>query len=114
MLAPILPATLKSFDLRPLGRKGRCRCKVAGPLAGLKLPAGAAANWLHELTPTSRARQVALTAGGKPALILGGFGKGRVALLGIAPLGEDFPALVALQGRRKITEAACRWLLRMR
>jgi hypothetical protein len=55
---------------------------------------------------------VALTAGGRPALILDQAGKGRVALLGLAPLGEDIPgAWWRSEAGTKISEAACRWLL---
>ena len=110
LLAPILPATMKPYDLQPspvpLPLKG------AGSLDDLKLPADAATIWLHELAPKPGA-EVALTAGGKPALILGQAGKGRVALLALAPLGEDVAgAWWRSDAGEKITEATCRWLLR--
>ncbi len=67
--------------------------------------------WLHDLAPKSGA-QVALTAGGRPALILGESGKGRVALLALAPLGVDVAgAWWRSDAGPQITEATCRWLL---
>ena len=114
IIAPMLPATLKPFDLRPLGAEKSLPLQGAGPLAGIKLPAGAAANWLHDLEPKP-GTTVALTAGGRPALLLGECGKGRVAMLAIAPLGEDIPgAWWHSSAGKDITEATCRWLLRMR
>jgi len=80
-------------------------------LAGLTLPAGAAANWLHELQPKPGAT-VALTAGDRPALVLGTHGKGRIAMLALAPLGEDIPgAWWRSEAGQAITAAACRWLV---
>jgi hypothetical protein len=112
LIAPLLPATLQPYDLRPLGADQPLLLKGAGPLAGLRLPAGAAANWLHELTPKPGAT-VALTAGGKPALVLGEVGKGRVALLALASLGPDIPgAWWRSNAGEEITQATCRWLLR--
>jgi hypothetical protein len=113
LIAPILPATLKPFDLRPRGAEHPLPLRGAGPLAGLQLPAGAAANWLHELAPKPGAT-VALTAGGHPALVLGDAGKGRVALLALAPLGEEIPgAWWRSRAGQAITDATCRWLLRL-
>jgi len=112
LLAPILPATMKPYDLQPA--TAPLPLKGAGPLADLKLPADAATVWLHDLTPKPGA-EVALTAGGKPALILGESGKGRVALLALAPLGEDIAgAWWRSAAGEKITEATCRWLLGQR
>jgi hypothetical protein len=112
LLAPILPATLKPYDLQPAAAP--LKIKGVGPLAALKLPAGAATVWLHDLAPKPGA-EVALTAGGKPALILGQAGKGRVALLALAPLGEDVAgAWCRSAAGEKITEATCRWLLSLR
>jgi len=112
LLAPILPATLKPYDLQPAAAP--LPLKGAGPLAALKLPADAATVWLHDLAPKPGA-EVALTAGGKPALILGQAGKGRVALLTLAPLGEDVTgAWWRSDAGEKITEATCHWLLQMK
>lgn len=112
LLAPILPATLKPYDLQPAATP--LRLQGAGPLAALELPANATTVWLHDLAPKPGA-EVALTAGGKPALILGQAGKGRVALLALAPLGEDIAgAWWRSDAGEKITEATCRWLLRQR
>ncbi len=105
----ILPATLKPYDLQPAAAP--LPLKAAGPLAALKLPDNAATVWLHDLAPKPGA-QVALTAGGKPALVLGQAGKGRVALLTLAPLGEDVAgAWWRSDAGEKIMEATCRWLL---
>lgn len=110
LLAPILPATMKPYDLQPAAAP--LPLKGAGPLANLKLPADAVTIWLHDLAPKPGA-EVALTAGGKPALILGQAGKGRVALLALAPLGEDVAgAWWRSAAGEKITEATCSWLLR--
>ncbi len=110
LLAPILPATLSSFDLR--AADAPLRLATAGPLAAVKLPGDAVTCWLHELAPKPGST-VALTAGGKPALVLGEAGKGRVALLALAPLGEDCPgAWWRSDAGGKIVEATCRWLLR--
>jgi hypothetical protein len=114
ILAPILPATLKPFDLRPLGTGAPLPLRGVGPLAGLKLPADAAANWLHTLEPKPGAT-VALTAGDHPALVLGKHGKGRIAMLALAPLGEDIPgAWWRSEAGQTITTAACRLLLNVR
>ena len=111
VLAPILPATLTPFDLRPAPQP--LLLAGAGPLAALKLPSDAVTGWVHELTPKPGAI-VALTAGGKPALVLGEAGKGRVALLALAPLGEDVPgAWWRSAAGGQISEAACHWLLRL-
>ena len=110
ILASIMPATLKPYDLQPAA--GPLLLQGAGPLAALTLPGNASTVWLHELAPKPGV-QVALTAGGQPALILGEAGKGRVALLALAPLGEDIPgAWWRSDTGVKISEAACRWLLR--
>ena len=111
LLAPILPATLKSFDLQPAAQP--LLLATAGPLAPVKLPVGTATRWLHDLAPKP-GTTVALTAGGRPALVLGEVGKGRVALLALAPLGEDIPgAWWRSTAGAQLTEATCRWLLRL-
>jgi len=111
ILAPILPATLKPFDLRPFGSEQPLGLKGAGPLAGLTLPERATANWLHDLAPKPGAT-VALTAGDRPALVLGKHGKGRIAMLALAPLGDDIPrAWWRSNTGTMITDAACRWLM---
>jgi hypothetical protein len=108
LFAPILPAVLKAYDLRP--QAAPVPLRGVGPLTGLNL-GQATTVWLHELTPKPGV-QVGLTAGGKPVLLLGTAGKGRVALLGVAPLGEDVPgAWWRNEAGAQITEAACRWLL---
>jgi hypothetical protein len=110
LVAPLLPATLQAHDLRPLAAPAQLR--GAGLLAGVRL-GQATATWMHALTPKPGA-QVALTADGKPALILGEAGKGRVALLALAPLGEDAPGLWWTgEAGGTIAEATCRWLLRL-
>jgi hypothetical protein len=111
ILEPIIPAKLKSFDLHPADQP--LPIAATGPLSSLTLPNGTVTRWLHELDPKPDS-QVALTAGGKPALILGKYGKGRVALLALAPLGEDIPgAWWRSVAGEQITEATCRWLLQV-
>jgi hypothetical protein len=113
LLAPILPATMKPYDLKPAATP--LPLKAAGPLlATLNLPADSVTVWMHDLAPKPGA-EVALTAGGRPALILGRAGKGRVALLTLAPLGKDVNgAWWRSDAGEKITEATCRWLLGQR
>ncbi|MEI6519274.1 MAG: hypothetical protein WCO98_04445 [bacterium] len=110
LISSILPATLKSFDLKPLGEKKALTLKGEGKLANLDL-GQATTIWLHELTPKAGAQTV-LTADGKPAMIFGEAGKGKVALLALAPLGENTAnSWWRTDAGKKITDAACRWLL---
>jgi len=109
ILSSIMPASFKPYDLQ---KSDAPRLLAgAGPLRGLKLPASASTLWMHELEPKSGA-EIGLTADGKPALILGKVGSGRVALLAIAPLGEETPgAWWTTEAGRQITEATLRLLL---
>ncbi|MCX5660293.1 MAG: glutamine amidotransferase [Planctomycetota bacterium] len=59
----------------------------AKPLAGLTWDKSPALFWRHEVKPKPGAH-VVLEAGGQPALVLGTFGKGRVALFAGTVLGE--------------------------
>jgi uncharacterized membrane protein len=50
--------------------------------------------WHHFVTPKPDAK-VVLNAGGQPALILGRYGKGKVALLTLSPTGKEAPGEIA-------------------
>ncbi|MBI2298700.1 MAG: hypothetical protein HYU66_07075 [Armatimonadetes bacterium] len=50
--------------------------------------------WQHAVTPKPEA-EVVLEAGGRPALVLGRYGKGRVAVLTLSPTGEPAAGEVA-------------------
>ncbi len=111
LISSLLPATLKSFDLKPLGEKKGLILKGEGELAKLLL-GQATTTWLHELNPKPNAKTV-LTADGKPAMIFGEAGKGRVALLAISPTGENtVNSWWKTDAGEKITDAACKWLLK--
>lgn len=108
ILSSILVASCKPYDLQksetPRSLAG------AGPLRSLQLPANTSTQWMHELEPKPGA-ETGLTADGKPALILGKAGSGRVALLAIAPLGKEMPGAWWTTGAgQQITEASIRWL----
>jgi hypothetical protein len=111
LISSILPATLKSFDLQPIGEKKALTIKGEGALSNINI-GQATTIWLHELKPKADSKTV-LTADGKPAMIFGEVGKGRVALLGLAPLGENaIDSWWRTDAGKKIAEAACKWLLR--
>ncbi|MHB9022829.1 MAG: glutamine amidotransferase [Armatimonadota bacterium] len=56
----------------------------------LKVDAKPVCFFMHDLKPRAGAQTV-LTAGGKPALVLGAFGKGRVAVLTLTCFGDPQP-----------------------
>jgi uncharacterized membrane protein len=86
-LADLLPVTLHRYDLTFSGKTAPVPLQPAGPLArSLDFTAKPVALWLHDVQPKPGA-VVELTAGGKPALVVGRYGKGRVAVVAIAPLG---------------------------
>jgi hypothetical protein len=86
LIEPLLPAKLHDYDLRladvPLPLR---------PAEGGMLSAGwseqPVTQWLHEIEPKPGAT-VHLKASDRPALVTAPAGKGRVALLAVAPLGE--------------------------
>jgi len=87
----MLPATLSGpFDLKWAG-KGKS-WELTPTLEGKPFLNGVSFNpaprvfWQHFVTPKQDAR-VILTAGGKPNLILGKYGKGKVVLLTLSPTG---------------------------
>jgi uncharacterized membrane protein len=89
----VLPATLSGpFDLKWAG-KGQSwdllPVKADDPLlAGVSFAQQPKVYWHHFVTPKANT-QVVLTAGGKPALMLGQYGKGKVALLTLSPTGKE-------------------------
>lgn len=69
--------------------------------ADLDLQAAPAVFWLQEAEITSDQAVVAMTAGGKPFIVLHSYGKGRVACVLAAPCGVSVP------GRTLFCEADC-------
>jgi uncharacterized membrane protein len=95
----VLPARLSGpFDLKWAG-KGKSwdltPAKADDPrLAGVSFAQKPKVFWHHVVTPKADT-QVLLTAGDKPALILGKYGKGKVALLTLSPTGKEGDGEVA-------------------
>jgi len=95
----VLPANLSGpFDLKWAG-KGKSWDLVATKaddplLAGVSFEQKPKVFWHHFVTPKADT-QVVLTAGDKPVLILGRFGKGKVALLTLSPTGKEAPGEIA-------------------
>lgn len=88
----VLPVKLAGpFDLKWAG-KGQSwdlvAAKAGAPLlAGLSFAQRPKVFWRHASTPNKDSDTV-LTAGGQPVLILGRYGKGKVAVLTLSPTGE--------------------------
>ena len=87
----VLPATLSGpFDLKWAGKGKSWDLKpedIKNPLLkGVSFDQKPEVFWQHFVTPKKGA-EVVLTAGGKPVLILGKYGKGKVAVLTLSPTG---------------------------
>jgi uncharacterized membrane protein len=95
----VLPAKLSGpFDLKWAG-KGKSWDLVAAKaddplLTGVSFEQKPKVFWHHFVTPKADT-QVVLTAREKPALILGRYGKGKVALLTLSPTGKEAPGEIA-------------------
>jgi len=95
----VMPAKLSGpFDLKWAG-KGKSWDLVAAKaddplLARVSFEQKPKVFWHHFVTPKADT-QVVLTAGGKPALILGRYGKGKVALFTLSPTGKEAPGEIA-------------------
>ncbi len=89
LLREVLPVALNSYrDLRFVGEKAPAALEPSGPLAkGIGSTQRPVALWQHLVTPKPEAT-VHVTAGGQPVLVTGTYGKGRVAVITAAPLGE--------------------------
>lgn len=95
----VLPATLSGpFDLKWAGKGKSWDLVVADAqsplLAGVSFEQKPKVFWHHFVTPKADT-QVVLTAGDKPVLILGKYGKGKVALLTLSPTGKEAEGEVA-------------------
>jgi uncharacterized membrane protein len=87
----VLPVTLSGpFDLNWAGRGKSWSLTPAKErlplLAGVPFEMDPRVFWHHFVTPKKGA-EVVLKAGDQPALILGGYGRGRVAVLTLSPTG---------------------------
>jgi len=95
----VMPAKLSGpFDLKWAG-KGKSWDLVAAKaddplLARVSFEQKPKVFCHHFVTPKADT-QVVLTAGGKPALILGRYGKGKVALFTLSPTGKEAPGEIA-------------------
>jgi len=88
-LADILPAEIRSnFDLQPLRPAAHPRPSSTHAVTrGVAFPPGARVFWSHELKPRPGST-VLLAGGGRPLLIVGKAGKGRVAAFAATCHGE--------------------------
>jgi hypothetical protein len=115
LVEPLLPVKLHNYDLRPMGLHIPLPLSAsAGGFLTNGWPDQPATLWLHDVEPKSGAT-VHLNAGDHPALVTGTYGKGRVAVLAVTPLGET-PAgtLVWWQwpGWNDVMTKTLQWLVR--
>jgi uncharacterized membrane protein len=95
----VLPARLSGpFDLKWAGKGKSWNLEPADAksplLVGVSFEQQPKVFWHHFVTPKPNAK-VVLNAGGQPALILGRYGKGKVALLTLSPTGKEAPGEIA-------------------
>jgi len=88
----VLPVKLWGpFDLKWAGKNKSWTLKPVNPsspvLKGVSFRQDPRVFWEHFVTP-KRGAEVILEAGGHPVLILGRYGKGKVAVLTLSPTGE--------------------------
>jgi uncharacterized membrane protein len=88
----VLPVTLRGpFDLKWAGQGKswalRPAARDSALLAGVSFVQNPQVFWQHFVTPKSGA-QVVLQAGDQPALVVGRYGQGKVAVLTLSPTGE--------------------------
>ena len=110
LLDPILPVRMHPFDLTndpaPLA-------PVAGGMLTGAWTGKPVTLWHHQFTPKPGAA-VQMRAGDDPVLVTWQAGKGRVAVLGVTPLGEE-PAGATpwwnWPGWDGVMEKTCRWLV---
>ena len=88
LLDLILPVTMHTYDLRPLGVQAPLELKVipGGFLDAFANPPSTL--WLHDVKVKDGAT-VQMKAGDNPVLVSWKAGKGRVAVLALTPLGEE-------------------------
>jgi uncharacterized membrane protein len=89
LLLDLLPITMGSYrDLSFVGEKAPVALEPVGPLAkGVSWTKKPVVFWQHLVTPRPGA-VVQVNAGGNPLLVTGTYGKGRVAVITAAPLGD--------------------------
>ena len=95
LTADLLPVTLHRNDLDFAGKMKPVKLVPTGkPAAGLDYRAEPLVVWQHNAEAKPGVTVVA-TAGGKPAIAYGDCGKGKVAVVLVAPLGEVPPGATA-------------------
>tara|TARA_B100000029_G_scaffold400825_1_gene399876 strand:- start:248 stop:1867 length:1620 start_codon:yes stop_codon:yes gene_type:complete len=95
----VLPVRLRGpFDLKWSGKGKSWRLAAKAPkhdvLNGISFDQSPRVYWHHFVTPKPAAT-VVLAAGSEPTLILGRYGRGRVAALTLSPTGLEGPGEVA-------------------
>jgi hypothetical protein len=116
LLEPILPVTLRGFDLSPVGMgKPALVTPVLGVISGKEeWTEKPAVVWLHKLKAKVGA-QTHMRVGDHPALVTWQAGKGRVAVLALTPLGEEQENILVWwkwTGWTGVMENTARWLLK--
>jgi hypothetical protein len=114
LIEPLLPVKLHAFDLQPLGLTSPLSLGATpGSFLSTEWPEKPVDVWLHDIEPKSGAT-VAMKAGDHPALVTGTYGKGRVAVLAVTPLGETPANALAWwqwPGREKLMAETIGWLV---
>ena len=90
-LADLLPVTLHRYDLQYVGKAAPVALTPVSALAKtVNWQAKPVTLWQH-LVDAKPGATIHVTAGGKPAIVTGNYGQGRVAVITIPPLGEAPP-----------------------
>jgi len=86
-IAEMLPVSLEAFDLK-WAKRGKAFTKaVEHPIfKGVDLAKKPMVYWIHQVKPRKGAR-VLMTAGNYPCLVVGTYGKGKVAVFTGTPMG---------------------------
>jgi uncharacterized membrane protein len=114
LIEPLLPVKLHAYDLRPFGLTAPLSLRATpGSFLSTEWSEKPVDVWLHDIEPKSGAT-VAMKAGDHPALVTGSYGKGRVAVLAVTPLGETPGNALAWwqwTGREKLMAETIGWLV---
>jgi len=91
-LAEVLPVECgRAFDIRPHPRGLPLKGAPGGVFAGVDLSENPVALWVHDVASVKPGAHVAMTAGDKPLVVTGTFGRGRVACVLASVTGEAPP-----------------------